>query len=249
MCRIVYGTNKVDRELLIKLFNDLEKSAGGDGNGIGGFVDGVPFISKSVKTSVEESVGALMNIEWDNGFLFHTRRASVGLINNENCHPFLWGNTVTIHNGHIDGFGVLKLMMLENLEKYQVDGWTQEKIMVTSDSDILSYFIWKKGFDIVPMMDCGTVITMYPNEVRMYVGHCLEAIQVGAEWIYASEFSDKIGLASEQWLVFGKGTDITIHPDSSCILNTGWYVDGKELWNEKQKKRKGRNKSNVIEVV
>lgn len=247
MCRVMYaGTNNIDSKLLIELFKSLEKSAGGDGNGIGGFVDGEPFISKSIVRPVEEFAADLVNMKWDNGFLFHTRRASIGSIDDMNCHPYIWGNTITIHNGHIDGAGVLKLMMLENFDKYKED-WTVEKLSKTTDSDILSYFIWKRGFSIVPTMGCGTVITMYPNEIRMYVGHCLEAIQVGEDWIYASEFPNKIGLASIQWLVFGNDTDITIRSDGTPILNGGYYVDGKELWKEKQKKR-GKGKNNIVEV-
>jgi hypothetical protein len=101
------------------------------------------------------------------------------------------------------------------------------------------------------MMECGTVITMYPDEVRMYVGYCLEAIQVGKEWIYASEFSDKMGMLADQWLVFGKGTDITATKDGKCIVNKGFYADGKQLWAEKQKKKKGKNKGKyeVIDVA
>lgn len=249
MCRLVYmSSNKIDRTFLAKLFEELEKSAGGDGNGIGGFVDGHPIINKSVEKKASEFAGNLLDPAWDNGILFHTRRASVGLINDSNCHPYIYGDTITIHNGHIDGYGVLKLMMLENLEKYEVDGWTAGSISVTSDSDILSYFIWKRGFGMASMLDCGTVVTLYPDEVRMYNGYVLEAIQVRDEWIYASEFSDKMGMNAEQWLVFGKGTDLTISSDGTCVLNTGFYVDGKELFATRQKK-KGKNKSNMVEVI
>ncbi len=251
MCRVAYiQSNKIDRKLLAKLFGDLEKSAGGDGNGIGGFVDDKPFICKSAKAPVEDFAGVQIDRNWKNGFLFHTRRASVGVVNNLNCHPFMWDNTITIHNGHVDGFGVLKLMMLENLDKYAADGWTVERVTKTTDSDILAYFIWKRGFDIVPMMDCGTVITMYSDRVRMYVGYCLEAIQVGNEWIYASEFTDEMGLAADQWLIFGKASDLTVYPDGRCIINSGYYVDGVEIWKERQKKKKkGKGKFEVVEVA
>ena len=250
MCRLAYiGSNKVDKTLLTDLFKELEKSMGGDGNGVGGFRKHEPLISKSLKTPVEEFAKAWSDFEWDCGFVFHTRRASVGNIDTTNCHPFIWGNTITVHNGHIDGYGVLKLMMLENLEKYEGDGWTTENIITTADSDILAYFIWKRGFDIASMLDCGTVITMYPDVVRMYNGHVLEAIQVGDDWIYASEFSDKMGMMADQWLVFGKGTDITVTPDSTCILNKGYYLDGQAIWEEKQKKKRGKGKNNTVEVA
>ncbi len=251
ICRVAYiQTNNIDRKLLAELFKDLEKSAGGDGNGIGGFLDNKPFICKSAKAPAIDFAGTPINYGWKNGFLFHTRRASVGSINNTNCHPFIWGDTITIHNGHIDGFGVLKLMMVENIDKYSVDGWTIEKIISTTDSDILAYFIWKRGFDIVSMMDAGTVITMYSDRVKMFVGYCLEAIQVGKNWIYASEFSDEMGLSADQWLIFGKSTELTVYPDGQCVIDKGYYVDGVELWKERQKKKKkGKGKYEVIEVA
>ena len=234
MCRItIIPRGLKDKGFLMKLFSDLDKSAGGDGLGIGWFEGGIPYIFKGEKITPEQMVEKVCGINSDNGILFHCRRASIGIVNDKNCHPYIYGDSITVHNGQVEGVGVLKLMMLENLDKYSSDGWTVEKIMITTDSDLLSYFIWKRGFEIASMLDCGTVVTSYSEEIRMYVGYCLEAIQYGDDWIYASEFSDKMGMNSEQWLVFGKGADITI-TGNSCVLNAGYYVDGKELLKTKK---------------
>lgn len=254
MCRVAFISKGFKNESLLKeLFTDLETSNGGDGNGIGGFSDGKSLIIKSAKAEVKNFAGLALSQSWDNGFLFHTRKASVGMVNDINCHPFSWGNTVTIHNGHLEGYGILKLMMYENIEKYTVDGWTKEKIESTPDSDILSYFITKHGFQIVPMMDCGTVMTMYPDRTEMYNGYVLQAIFVEGSWIFASEFSDTMGMKADQWIVFSQGSRIKVFPNTFELI-TGLYVDGKELCLKKNKRKgkKGKGKNifdELIEVI
>jgi len=251
MCRLAYIVNKnVSSALLKDLFLTLEKSMGGDGNGIGGFIDGKPVVEKEIKKTADTFVS---NKAWDHGYLFHTRRASVGSIDNDNCHPFIWDNTITMHNGHIDGAGVLKLMMLENIEKYAVDGWTQETLTASTDSNIMAYFIWKKGFDIVSLLSCGTVVTMYPDKTLLHAGNDLEAIDVNGSWIFASEFSDAMGMAAQQWLIFAKDAEVTVMKDGKCVITKGYCVDGKKLCEERRaraaKKNKGKRRNETVEVA
>jgi len=214
---------------------------GGDGNGIGGFIGGHPLVSKSTKATADKFVS---DMQWDNNrYIFHTRRASVGSIDDDNCHPFIWGNTITMHNGHIDGAGVLKLMMLENLDQYEDDGWTLEKLSNSTDSNIMAYFIWKRGFEIVSLLSCGTVVTMYPHQTLLHAGNALEAIRVNGEWIFASEFPDTMGMASDQWLVFEKGTEITVKNTDEYIITKGCCFDGKKIYllkKESERKNKKR---------
>lgn len=244
MCRVaIISKDFKDYDFLEKLFSELNKSAGGDGLGIGWNNNGIPNLFKGQHSTTQSMAKKICEINSDNGILFHCRKASVGGVNDKNCHPYIYKDTMTIMNGHIDGTPVLKLMMMENLDKYSMDGWSIEKIISTTDSDILSYFIWKRGFEMVSMMDCGTVITMYPDKIKIYVGGVLEAIQIDENWIYASAFSVKMGLAADQWLIFGEGTDLTLYSDDRCIINNGYYIDGVELWKEKQKKKK--NKENI----
>lgn len=249
MCRLLYATsNKLESSFMVDLFKELDKSAGGDGLGIGGLVNEKPFIHKSITVKIEELVEEIKRTSWDNGFFFHTRRASVGKISDENCHPFTHKNAITVHNGHIDGAGVLKLMMLENIERYSPDGWTEESIYDSTDSNILSYFIAKRGFNIVPAMQCGTVMTMYPKKVHIYNGWSLEAIAWGNIAIFASEIPPSLGLKSDCWKVFSKGSELTINPDGSYYLGSGYDVDGKELYKNMNKRKGGKSKNKQSDI-
>lgn len=248
MCRLAYiVNNKTDKNLLTDLFKTLEKSMGGDGNGIGGFLNGVPVVEKEIKKAAETFVS---DKAWDHGYLFHTRRASVGSIDNDNCHPFIWGKTITMHNGHIDGAGVLKLMMYENIDKYSADGWTLDKLIASTDSNIMAYFIWKKGFSIVSLLSCGTVVTMYPNQTLLHAGNDLEAIDVNGNWIFASEFPSEMGMKANQWLLFAKDAEVMVRSNGECIITKGYCVDGKKVYlAKKEKERKKKKNKETVEVT
>jgi len=235
MCRVAYVPKNIDNNLLIKLLKHLEKEAGGDGNGIGGFLNGEAGTYKNITHPVAFFASKMFETKWDNGVLFHTRRASVGQVNDDNCHPFIWNNEITIHNGHIEGSGLLKLMMLENIDKYAKDGWTFERLSDSTDSEIMAYFIYKYGFDIVPLLNPGTVMTMYPDRVEIYVGYCLEAVSIDGVWIYASSFPPEIGMSARTWLVFSRGARGTIKPNGSCTTTAGGCYDGKKIYIENQK--------------
>ena len=227
MCRLAYIPSGIkDKKFLYTLFQNLENEAGGDGNGIGGFIDKKPFIYKNIERGIETFVNEAVDKTWDNGFLFHTRKASMGVVNNNNCHPFNWENTITIHNGTVEGAAILKLMMYENIEKY---GLIREKIMTTPDSDIMAYFIWKYGFEIASMFESGTVITMYPDHISIYNGRDLEAIKIKNMWIFASEFSDTMGSTADEWVLFSKKSLIQIKYSDIKILS-GYCIDKKKLY-------------------
>lgn len=223
---------------------------GGDGNGIGGFIDGFPVIEKAVKITADKFVSTS---QWDNGkYIFHTRRASVGSINVDNCHPYVWGDTITMHNGHIDGAGVLKLMMLENLDKYAGDGWTMEKLANTTDSNIMAYFIWKKGFEIVSLLSCGTVVTMYKDKTILHAGNDLEAIEIDGVWTFASKFTDEMGMAADNWIFFQRSSEIVVKDTGECTITKGECYDGKKAFQmrkaNERKGKKGKKHNEVMEV-
>ncbi len=250
MCRLSFITKNFKNEKFIKeLFVDLNKSAGGDGIGLGWFENGIPNILKGVKLTSEEAAQKVCRINSDIGILFHCRRASVGPITDPNCHPYIYGESITAHNGHIDGAGVLKLMLLENIDKYISDGWTLDKLLSATDSDIMAYFIWKRGFKIVSLLSCGTVITEYPTHVILHAGNDLEAIEVDGGWIFASEFSDQMGMSANQWMLFTKDTEIIVKNTGECIITNGMYIDGKEVCIARQKaKKKNKGKYKTLEV-
>lgn len=106
MCRLALMNNAGIRYIeenygLENLFNYLEKRLGGHGNGIC-FIynDGSYFIRKGVHLTNEEIVEEVMmkikHIKW---IIYHTRLASIGSINDRNCHPFSNNGRVLAMNG------------------------------------------------------------------------------------------------------------------------------------------------------
>lgn len=106
MCRLAMmnnaGIKHIEEEYgLENLFNYLERQLGGHGNGIC-FIynDGNYFIRKGVgltnKDIAEEVLMNLDNLKW---IIYHTRLASVGSINDANCHPFNNDGRVMAMNG------------------------------------------------------------------------------------------------------------------------------------------------------
>ena len=106
MCRLMMANNSgikyFEKKYGLKnLFNYLEQQLGGHGNGIC-FIynDGSYDIRKGVMlTNVEIAEEVMMkinNIKW---IIYHTRLASVGSINDRNCHPFENNGRVMAMNG------------------------------------------------------------------------------------------------------------------------------------------------------
>lgn len=114
MCRLAL----FNREAILFLGHDLdvllchlEKSLGGDGNGIGMLWQESEHIKvrKGVHFQAKHAAGELrfavqQGADWS---LFHTRMATAGGICSRACHPFQRGRLVLAHNGHDDLFAQL----------------------------------------------------------------------------------------------------------------------------------------------
>ena len=106
MCRLAMMNNAGIKHIeekygLEHLFDYLEKQLGGHGNGIC-FIynDGSYYIDKGVELSnkeiAEEILSRMKHLKW---VIYHTRLASVGNINDRNCHPFENDGKVLCMNG------------------------------------------------------------------------------------------------------------------------------------------------------
>lgn len=106
MCRLAMmnkaGIKHIEEEYgLENLFNYLEKRLGGHGNGICIiYNDGSYEINKGVNLTNKEIVNEIIErigyIKW---IIYHTRLASIGRINDANCHPFENNGRVMAMNG------------------------------------------------------------------------------------------------------------------------------------------------------
>lgn len=92
MCRLAYipGNAKINYKEMTDLFAMLEKSCGGDGNGyVAVSREGQIVSNKGAKLSVGQIVKQtykLLRNDWS--IYFHTRKVSVGWIDDNQCHPF-----------------------------------------------------------------------------------------------------------------------------------------------------------------
>lgn len=106
MCRLALlnrpGIDHIENAVGLKnLFNHLELSLGGHGNGYCMvFNNGTTRIKKGTQLTNKDIVADIFknhdNIKW---VIYHTRLASAGSINNNNCHPFKDHNNILAMNG------------------------------------------------------------------------------------------------------------------------------------------------------
>lgn len=114
MCRLAYipGNSPVKKKQLVTLFNELEKSCGGDGNGYAVVQNGKPIIRKALNLTCESIVDDVFTyIKAGHSVYFHTRKVSIGWKSDHQCHPFkmdgFYFRGVLCHNGTWGDGGVL----------------------------------------------------------------------------------------------------------------------------------------------
>lgn len=114
MCRLAMMNNEgvryIEKEYgLEKLFNYLEKQLGGHGNGVCLiYNDGSYYIDKGVNlTNADIAYEILASIDSLKWIIYHTRLASIGSINDENCHPFDNKGRVMAMNGTERNYNVV----------------------------------------------------------------------------------------------------------------------------------------------
>jgi hypothetical protein len=92
MCRLAFipGKAKINYQELLDLFNALEASCGGDGNGyVAVSPEGASVLNKAVKLTnaqIVKETYKLIRSGW--AVYYHTRKISVGWSDDAQCHPF-----------------------------------------------------------------------------------------------------------------------------------------------------------------
>jgi len=227
MCRLAYFPNitlsSLQEEEIFELLAYIEGANGGDGNGYGGFIDGEAFFKKGVKLSMREIAHDIREIKWDRGVIVHTRKASMGSVCNENCHPFLYGQTLLAHNGHwaTGAKDVMKIMAVLGTD---FTGIPASRLVDMTDSEVIAYLIDRNGEDASEMAQ-GVILTMTPEKVRVH-NHYGDftgwlANEDKDAWVYMSAFPktekfnsvmelgrDTIALIEDKELHIQKGTTI-----------------------------------------
>lgn len=167
MCRLAMmnnaGIRYIDEKYgLENLFNYLERQLGGHGNGIC-FIynDGSYFIRKGVHLTNEEiTEEVIMKIKHVKWIIYHTRLASVGSINDRNCHPFNNNGRVLAMNGTERNYTVVNksltdteniLLSTENIAKNTREynsvflGYENGKVFANRNYGSLEYIPCENG--------------------------------------------------------------------------------------------------------
>lgn len=120
----LYLESEEDR--LTPFLKQLEKSQGGDGNGVAALHKrGRVSWLKGTALHVRACTAWILQEYLDGAqyFMFHTRRASLGTINTDNCHPFVTGKTCLAHNGHDSEL----ITVAEKELKYDAQGYPDSR--------------------------------------------------------------------------------------------------------------------------
>ena len=159
MCRLALMNNAGIRHIeseygLENLFNYLERQLGGHGNGICFiYKDGSYFIRKGVHLTNEEiAEEVLMKIKHIKWIIYHTRLASVGSINDANCHPFNNDGRVMAMNGTERNYKVVNKNLTDT-----------ENILITTDKiakdtrEYRSVFLGYENGKVFANRNCGSL--------------------------------------------------------------------------------------------
>lgn len=108
-----------------------------DGWGIGYYIGSEPYIFRSAMGAADDerfqTFGERLR---SHTFLVHVRRATVGIVDELNSHPFRYGSWMFAHNGTIFGFDKLREKVLQNiLPEFQ------HLIFGNTDSERFFYFL------------------------------------------------------------------------------------------------------------
>ncbi len=111
-----------------------------DGWGVAYYLEGTPHIIKSAQAAIDDSLfERVSGIVSSQTVLAHVRKATKGLNNILNCHPFQFGQWVFAHNGNIKDFEKYRDQLIQRIDrKYQ------RYLLGDTDSEVIFYFLLTK---------------------------------------------------------------------------------------------------------
>jgi len=194
MCRLAYvpfSTEKEDVNLVGTLFQFLEVSFGGHGNGIGYFKENKPWLYKGAQLLTDTLADHML--DEGHSAIFHTRLASMGSICDANCHPFAYNGVLTAHNGHWSDAKEMAQMLIH------ADKFSKTNLLDMTDSEVIACLVGNYGFGSADIVNTGVILSLYKDHAKVYVKGDFEVIKTPeGRWLYASEFPRKI---IEDWKV------------------------------------------------
>lgn len=186
MCRIAILTNPIKINNLDKWLEALEKSGGGDGNGIAYVDKGKIKIEKSMKMTTASLSQRINKNKYALPILFHTRKVSKGGKTDELCHPFyVTDNLAIVHNGTWTNYEHGMWTLLSR-------GFPISSIKEQSDTSLTAILINEFGIEILDIIKSGIWVTM-DNKRKFTLYAYSSNFEMGqiedGTWVYASDLS------------------------------------------------------------
>lgn len=201
MCRIAIGPfDQFSKKELTRIFAYLEKSNGGDGNGI--WVEGA--VEKDLKMTPALAAARVKQLgkEKKGKFVFHTRLRSVGKVENSALHPLRAGQGWLVQNGtfsswrsYYRGDATTDTMALAQLVAEQGVGVL--KSSAVSDAGVFVY------------MDKDNQVFVLKRRKRPFVLHLFDS----GRWLYASEDVGWLTTESEKYSIVEFGENVYFRVD------------------------------------
>jgi len=233
MCRLAYipfSPTKLDTGLVGTLFQFLEMSFGGHGNGIGYFKENesdglVPWHYKGATLSTDVITDFM--VEEAVSGIFHTRLASMGSVCNDNCHPFSYNGVLTAHNGHWSDAHAMASMLIH------ANKFSASTMKDTTDSEVIACLVGNYGFGATDIVDGGTILSLYQDHAKVFVKSDFEVIMTPeGKYLYASEFPHKI---IDHWKIkkyfrFSRGSIAKLTADGPKLVKGSLTKTAPSAW-------------------
>jgi glutamine amidotransferase len=182
MCRFVayLGSEILLADVLVKPVNSIVMQSmharestiptNGDGFGLGWYVPKIspnPALFRSIFPAWSDSNLLHLTAKIQSPCFFaHVRAASVGGTNNDNCHPFLHGSWMLMHNGQIQDFVAVK-RHLRHLLDDDIYNWIKGE---TDSEHLFALFLQlSKGKDLSQLSIAAHVLEDTLSEILLLV--------------------------------------------------------------------------------
>lgn len=182
MCRLVayLGHEVLLEDVLVKPVNSIVMQSlharesnlptNGDGFGLGWYVpdiDKTPALFKSISPAWNDNnlLNLTAKIKSPN-FFAHVRAASAGGVTHYNCHPFVYGPWMLMHNGEICNFIAVK-RHLRHLLDDDIYNWIQGE---TDSEHLFALFLQlSKGKDLTKISVVADLLRATFEQIRLLI--------------------------------------------------------------------------------
>ena len=143
-----------------------------DGWGVAYYVRGVPHLIKSAEPAINDNIfRKVSGVVSSETVVAHIRKATMGVNNILNVHPFQFGQWVFVHNGNIKNFPQYRPRLLA-----MVSPELRRFILGSTDSEVIFYLVLTQLQKSIPLVVSNPSIEIVSECVKKSVGMILDIV-------------------------------------------------------------------------